>query len=84
METAAVNEELSNGQTLVIDICFYNMRSVYQDMPLIAQQLGVPDSSVSYHESLLSTYFIYNPQDTTPPLLITFYLAVLLDCYRCL
>ena len=78
VETAAVNEELSNGQTLVIDICFYNMRSVYQDMPLIAQQLGVPDSSVSYHESLLSTYFIYNPQDTTPPLLIAFYLAVLL------
>ena len=78
VETAAVNEELSNGQTLVIDICFYNMRSVYQDMPLIAQQLGVPDSSVSYHESLLSTYFIYDPQDTTPPLLIAFYLAVLL------
>lgn len=78
VETAAVNEELSNGQTLVIDICFYNMRSVYQDMPLIAQQLGVPDSSVSYHESLLSTYFIYNPQDTNPPLLIAFYLAVLL------
>lgn len=78
VETAAVNEELSNGQTLVIDICFYNMRSVYQDMPLIAQQLGVPDSSVSYHESLLSMYFIYNPQDTTPPLLIAFYLAVLL------
>ena len=57
VETAAVNEELSNGQTLVIDICFYNMRSVYQDMPLIAQQLGVPDSSVSYHESLLSNVF---------------------------
>ena len=78
VKTAAVNEELSDGQTLVIDICFYNMRTVYQDMPLIAQKLGVPDSSVAYHESLLSTYFIHDPQDASPPLLLAFYLAVLL------
>ena len=78
VKTAAVNEELSDGQTLVIDICFYNMRTVYQDMPLIAQKLGVPDSSVVYHESLLSTYFIHDPQDASPPLLLAFYLAVLL------
>lgn len=78
VKTAAVNEELSYGQTLVIDICFYNMRTVYQDMPLIAQKLGVPDSSVAYHESLLSTYFIHDPQDASPPLLLAFYLALLL------
>lgn len=78
VETAAVSEELSDGQTLVIDICFYNMRTVYQDMPLIAQKLGVPDSSVAYHESLLSTYFIHDPQDASPPLLLAFYLALLL------
>lgn len=78
VKTAAVNEELSDGQTLVIDICFYNMRTVYQDMPLIAQKLGVPDSSVAYHESLLSTYFIHDPQDASPPLLLAFYLALLL------
>lgn len=78
VKTATVNEELSNGQTLVIDICFHNMRTVYQDMPLIAQQLGVPDSSVSYHELLLSRYFIHDPQDANPPLLMAFYLAVLL------
>lgn len=78
VKTAAVSEELSDGQTLVIDICFYNMRTVYQDMPLIAQQLGVPDSSVAYHESLLSTYFIHDPQDASPPLLLAFYLALLL------
>ena len=78
VKTATVNEELSDVETLVIDICFYNIRTVYQDMPLIARQLGAPDSSVSYHESLLSTYFIHNPQDLTPPLLMFFYLAVLL------
>ena len=78
VKTAAVNEELSDGQALVINICFYNMKTIYQDMPLIAQQLGVSERAVSYHESLLSGYFIHNPQDTAPPLLMTFYLLVLL------
>lgn len=48
------------------------MRAVYHDMPLIAQQAGVPETSVSYHESLLSSYFINDPQDSTPPLLMAF------------
>ena len=78
VQTTAINEELSDGQTLVVDICFDNMRTVYQDMPLIAQQLGVPETSVSYHKSLLSNYFINDPQDTNPPLLMVFYLFVLL------
>ena len=78
VKTAAINEDLSDEQTLVVDICFDDMRAVYQDMPLIAQQLGVPETSVSYHESLLSSYFINDPQDSTPPLLMAFYLFVLL------
>ena len=78
VKTAVINEDLSDDQTLVVDICFDNMRAVYQDMPLIAQQLGVPETSVSYHESLLSSYFINDPQDSKPPLLMAFYLFVLL------
>ena len=78
VKTAIINEHLSDDQTLVVDICFDNMRAVYQDMPLIAQQLGVPETSVSYHESLLSSYFINDPQDSNPPLLMAFYLFVLL------
>ena len=78
VKTAVINEHLSDDQTLVVDICFDNMRAVYQDMPLIARQLGVPETSVSYHESLLSNYFINNPQDSSPPLLMAFYLFVLL------
>ena len=78
VKTAIINEDLSDDQTLVVDICFENMSAVYQDMPLIAQQLGIPETSVSYHESLLSSYFINDPQNTNPPLLMTFYLFVLL------
>lgn len=78
VKAAAINEDLSDGQTLVIDIYFQNMRTVYQDMPLIAEQLGVPDDAVSYHELLLSRYFVHDPQDADPPLLMAFYLTVLL------
>ena len=78
VKTAEINEDLSDEQTLVVDICFDDMKAVYQDMPLIAQQVGVPETSVSYHESLLSSYFINDPQDSTPPLLMAFYLFVLL------
>ncbi len=41
VKTASINEELSDGQTLVMDICFHNMRTIYQDMPLIAERLGL-------------------------------------------
>ena len=78
VKTALINEDLSDGQTLIVDICFDDMRAVYQDMPLIARQLGVPESSISYHETLLSSYFIDDPQDSHPPLLMAFYLFVLL------
>lgn len=78
VKTSSINEELSDEQTLVVDVCFDDMGVVYQNMPLIAQQLGVPETSVSYHESLLSNYFINNPQDSAPPLLMVFYLFILL------
>lgn len=78
VETVKINEELSDGQNAVIDICFQNMRTVYQDMILIAGQIGIDESAVSYHETLLSNYFIYAPQDTQPPLLLVFYTAILL------
>ena len=78
VKDAVFNKELSNDQSVVMDVRFNNMRTVYQDMPLIADQLGVPVSAVSYNELLLSDYLIHDPQDTSPPLLMIFALAVLL------
>lgn len=78
VKTAVINEGLSNDQTLTIDICFQNMKTVYRDMPLIAERLGVPERAVSYHVKLLSQYFINDPNDKTPPLLLAFSLLVLL------
>ena len=67
VEKAEINENLSNNQNMVVDVYFQNMRTIYQDMPLIAKKLGVLDYAVSYHELLLSRYLIHDPQDTEPP-----------------
>lgn len=78
VEKAVVNEELSDGQTLVVDLCFRNMRTIYGDAPLIAEELGLEAQDISYHELLLSRYLIHDPQDQQPPLLMAFYLMILL------
>ena len=78
VEKAEINEDLSDNQNIVVDVYFQNMRTIYQDMPLIAKKLGVPDNAVSYHELLLSRYLIHAPQDAEPPLLVAFYLVILI------
>lgn len=78
VEKAEINEDLSDNQNTVIDVYFQNMRTIYHDMPLIAEKLGVLDNAVSYHELLLSRYLIHDPQDAEPPLLVAFYLVILI------
>lgn len=78
VEKAEINEDLSDNQNIVIDVYFQNMRTIYHDMPLIAEKLGVPDNAVSYHELLLSRYLIHDPKDAEPPLLVAFYLVILI------
>lgn len=78
VQNAVINEELSEEQMVVVDICFRNMRTIYQDMPTIIEKLGLDSSAVSYHELLLSRYMIHDPQDEEPPLLLAFYLALLI------
>ena len=65
-----VNENLSDGESLTVDIYFHNMRTAYEDMYLIAGQLHLDPETVSCHDLLLSRYLIHDPQDETPPLLL--------------
>lgn len=78
VQNAVISEKLSEGQIVVVDICFQNMRTIYQDMPTIIKELELDESVVSYHELLLSRYMIHDPQDEEPPLLMFFYLALLI------
>ncbi len=77
VEKAVINEALSDEKTIV-DIYFINARTIYQDMPLIVKKLGLQEDAVQYHSLLLSRYFIHDPQDKEPPLLLGFYVVILI------
>lgn len=78
VEKVVVNEELSEEPEIVADVYFHHTRTIYQDMPLIAEKIGFDAEAVSYHELLLSRYLIHDPQDKEPPLLMAFYLVILM------
>lgn len=50
VQNAVINKELSEGQMVVVDICFRNMRTIYQDMPTMIEILELDSSAVSYHK----------------------------------
>lgn len=78
VEKVVVNEELSKEKKKTVDVYFQNVRRIFNDMPLITQQLGLEEDAASYHLVLLSRYLIHDPKDENPPLLLTLYLFVLL------
>ncbi len=78
VEKAVINEKLSKGDDTVIDVYFQKARTVYSDMPLIAAQLGLNKDSIQYNSLLLSRYFIHDPEDESPPMLLGLYAAVLI------
>ena len=78
VEKTVVNEELSQKGKVVADVYFKNARTIYSDMPLIAAQLGLNKDSIQYNSLLLSRYFIHDPEDATPPMLLTLYAVILI------
>ncbi len=78
VKRAVINAKLSEGQETVIDVYFQNAGTIFRDMPLITEKLGLEEGAADYHVLLLSRYMIHDPQDTEPPLLMAFYLMILL------
>ncbi len=78
VERAVVNEKLSDGEKTVVDLYFRNKRTIFEDVPLILKKLGLEAEAADYHHLLLSRYLIHDPADEEPPLLMAFYLFVLL------
>lgn len=77
VEKAVINESLSKRET-VVDITFWDARTIYQDLPQITERLGLEKDAAQYHSLLLSRYFIHDPEDEEPPLLMSFYAVLLL------
>ncbi len=59
-------------------IYFYEMRNIYKVMPKLVTFMDIDETSIQYHEKLLSEYFIFNPEEDRPPLLLAFYVFVML------
>ncbi|MEY8428399.1 ABC transporter permease [Lachnospiraceae bacterium 46-15] len=78
VEKAVINEELSKRDETAVDVYFQNARTIYRDMPLIAAQLGRNKDSIQYNSLLLSRYFIHDPEDKAPPMLLALYLVILI------
>lgn len=76
VERAMVNQDMSDGQRTVVDLCFYNKRTIYQDMSALLDMLGLTQEAADYNYQLLSLYFIRIPGDKMPRLLMPAYLAV--------
>ena len=76
VDKVVVNEELSDGQEIVVDVYFRNMRTILEDMPRIAELAGFSSETVTYHYSLLNQYLIRAPDDPAPRLLFPFYLMI--------
>ena len=78
VEKAVINEELSKKEGKVADVYFKNVRTIYHDMPFIAAQLGLNEDSIQYNALLLSRYFIHDPADEAPPMLLALYAVILI------
>lgn len=78
VKEAVINSELSHGRQSVVDLSFYNIRTIYRDMTLLAERLGLEQEAVAYHYRLLSMYFVRIPGDESPRLLMPFFLAVVI------
>ena len=66
-----------SGQT-VVDVYFDNLRDIYHDLPQITAQSGLTEAKISYHDTLLSQYLIFDPQDEQPPMILSLYIFVML------
>lgn len=76
VEKAVLNEELSKEGKQVIDLSFHKKRTIYRDMMLLAEELGLESGAVDYNYQLLSLYFVRIPGDNKPRMLLPAYLMI--------
>lgn len=74
VEKAVVNS--GDSGITVIDLYFYNPRTIWEDMTLMSEKCGLRDDQVTYNYQLLAMYFIRIPGDSAPRLVMPLYFAV--------
>lgn len=66
------------GSDMETSIYLYKMRDIYKVMPMLANHIDTDETTIQYHEKLLSEYFIFAPEEERPPLLLAFYVFVMM------
>lgn len=72
-----VREEENKEGEWETNIYFYKYKTVFSDMPRIADQVHVPQEKVVYNYELLAMYLIRGEGDTAPRLIFPMYLLIL-------
>ena len=75
-EKETANKKGTENKKRVIDIYFYDVRTVLTDTPRIAESVGISPEAVSYHYGLLAMYLIRSPQDTAPRLVFPLFIVI--------
>lgn len=63
VESVEINEKESDGENTVVDIRLKNTADIYEEMPEIAELIGLHAQNVVYNDQLLSLYLVRNPRD---------------------
>ena len=71
-----LHEEGSKGAEASIDMYFDDIRSVFSDVPHIADAIGVSPQKVVYHYELLAMYLIRDSKDTAPRLVFPMFILI--------
>lgn len=72
-----INDGKSTDSETVVDIYFYDYRTVFEDTPKIAEFVGCLPDTVTYNYELLAMYLIRSTQDTAPRLLFPLFILIL-------
>lgn len=82
VERAVFSEGPSEGQEESADLYFKDKRSIFQDMPRIAELAGLSEKNVTCNYELLNLYLIRDPEDPALRWVFPFFLTVVL--FACL
>ncbi len=82
VERAVLREGPSEGQEEMVELYFKDKRSIFQDMPRIAELAGLSEKDVTCNYELLNLYLIRDPEDPALRWVFPFFLAVVL--FACL
>ncbi|MDE6387283.1 MAG: ABC transporter permease [Lachnospiraceae bacterium] len=78
VERAVVNEEAAEQKTAVIDLYFHNPRTIYQDMTLMSEKIGLESERITFNYQLLSMYFIRIPGDDKPRMILPLFATIMM------